>query len=236
MASNSVKACHFCFAATCLAIGAACSGCGNRDSLVPAADGEARPIIDPRTCARPPNGCGPGGFLGPLIPECPVPPACFSDACSEHDLCYRLCGIDRAVCDNALLLGMRASCTDSFAEDDPQRLRCNNIAFIYTAAVRGLGNGVFAFTQVLGCLCGDEPPATRSAQQKAPTQNFLLQKPYQDVDNDLLPDAWEIAVGLDPWDAADALDDPDGDGVNNLMEYVLDTDPFDSSSTSPNEQ
>lgn len=232
MASRSVKSCHRYLAVACLTIGVASSGCGNGDSIGSVTGGDARLIIDPRTCARPPNGCGPGGALGPLVPECPVPPACFSDTCSEHDLCYRLCGIERADCDEALLLGMRTSCADSFADDDPQLIHCNNVAFIYTAAVTALGDGVFAFTQVLGCLCGDEPPAARDT----PTKSFLLRSPYQDLDNDLLPDDWETAVGLDPWDPADAIDDPDGDGVNSLMEYVLDTDPLGGAGSSSNEQ
>ncbi len=45
-----------------------------------------------------------------------------------------------------------------------------------------------------------------------------------DADGDGLPDAWEIAHGLDP--ATDNhLGDADGDGIPNLLEFVLDLDP-----------
>lgn len=47
-----------------------------------------------------------------------------------------------------------------------------------------------------------------------------------DADNDMLPDQYEIANGLDPLQAADAQDDNDHDRFNNLAEYVAGTDPL----------
>ncbi len=235
MIPRSVKMWHSVAAVACLILGAAWCGCGNGQPLRPAAGGDARPVLDPRTCNRPPNGCGPGGILGVVVPECPVPPVCFSDVCSEHDLCYRLCGIDRSVCDDALRADLTGVCTETFADGDPLRVRCTNIAFIYATVVEGLGEGVFAVTQVLGCLCGDEIPAARAIQRHGAINTPSRVPPYCDRDDDLLPDDWETAVGLDPLDPADALADYDGDDRNNLMEYVFDTDPFDPSSARPDE-
>ncbi|MCC7518713.1 MAG: fibronectin type III domain-containing protein [Verrucomicrobiae bacterium] len=49
--------------------------------------------------------------------------------------------------------------------------------------------------------------------------------PYTDSDGDGMPDAWEIAHGLNPNDPNDASADPDGDGRTNLQEYLLGSDP-----------
>ncbi|MBI3879312.1 MAG: hypothetical protein HY301_04520 [Verrucomicrobia bacterium] len=47
----------------------------------------------------------------------------------------------------------------------------------------------------------------------------------EDKDHDGIPDAWEVAHGLNPFDASDAKADPDGDGLTNLEEYLAGTDP-----------
>ena len=46
-----------------------------------------------------------------------------------------------------------------------------------------------------------------------------------DSDGDGMPDVYEIANGLNPFDPTDASQDPDGDGLTNLQEYQLGTNP-----------
>ncbi len=50
-----------------------------------------------------------------------------------------------------------------------------------------------------------------------------------DTDSDLMPDGWEVQVGLDP-NLDDSSDDLDDDGLDNLLEYEQNTNPDDSDS------
>ena len=51
-----------------------------------------------------------------------------------------------------------------------------------------------------------------------------------DTDSDELPDWWEDRYGLSKTNAADALLDPDGDGVSSLNEFLAGTNPTNSAS------
>jgi hypothetical protein len=49
----------------------------------------------------------------------------------------------------------------------------------------------------------------------------------EDHDGDGIEDNWEFDYGLNPYNAADAAEDPDSDGMSNLAEYLAGTDPRD---------
>jgi Lamin Tail Domain/CotH kinase protein len=61
----------------------------------------------------------------------------------------------------------------------------------------------------------------------APTPGGANVQAAPDADSDGLPDAYELANGLNPNDPADAAFDADGDGQNNRAEYVAGTNPQD---------
>ncbi len=49
--------------------------------------------------------------------------------------------------------------------------------------------------------------------------------PYVDTDGDGIPDEWEIAHGLNPKDASDAVKDSNGDGYSNIEKFIYGLDP-----------
>jgi hypothetical protein len=51
-----------------------------------------------------------------------------------------------------------------------------------------------------------------------------------DDDHDKVPDVWELANGLDPFQARDARGDSDADGVTNQQEFIAGTNPQSASS------
>jgi hypothetical protein len=56
------------------------------------------------------------------------------------------------------------------------------------------------------------------------------ERSFADSDSDGIPDDWEIAHGLDPTDARDAVTDRDGHRLWNFQEYLAGTDPRNSTS------
>jgi fibronectin-binding autotransporter adhesin len=59
----------------------------------------------------------------------------------------------------------------------------------------------------------------------------LQLNPDADADGDGIPNGWELAHGLDPFNPLDAAADNDGDGMSNLQEYLAGTNPTNRASS-----
>jgi hypothetical protein len=79
-------------------------------------------------------------------------------------------------------------------------------------------------------LDDDNCPATANADQGDADDDDIGDACEDDDDDDGLPDAYELAHGLDPLDPADATQDPDEDGFDTLTERGAGTDPRDGES------
>lgn len=81
-----------------------------------------------------------------------------------------------------------------------------------------------------GAVGGRFPDGTDALAALARPTPGLANVVDADLDDDLLPDDWELANGLDPRDPKDAARDDDGDGRGNLDEFRAGTDPRDGAS------
>lgn len=192
-------------------------------------------IVQPlaKPCATGGLGCGPA-ILGPIAPivancfivECRGLPTlvCFTCDCNEHDTCYVTCGADKEDCDLAFLDAMLATCKETFGDNCGEG-SCQDRAFLYAALVIVGGGPSFASGQQAACEVDGETKGSFLPASLSYT-SLPFELPYLDADADLLPDDWEILVGLDPTNPLDATLDDDGDGLWNIAEYVFSMDPF----------
>ena len=178
-----------------------------------------------QACAPRPNRCGPGLF-SLAIPDCPLGVVCFISACNRHDICYETCGALRRDCDDAFFQDLTLTCAINSAQGDEAFTQCMGLAYIYWQAVVRFGQIPFEKFQDRVCKCSPTGLDFITSVKRPMIFSKPATSPFEDRDDDLMPDAWETAVGLDPTDPADAVTDPDADGSVNLLEYLHHTDPF----------
>ena len=100
------------------------------------------------------------------------------------------------------------------------------------AALPGATNSTLAISNAQASNAGAYQVAIRNriGLAQSETATLTVTASDADTDHDGLPDAWEIAHGLNPNDPNDAQADPDNDRMTNLEEYQAGTDPRRSTS------
>ena len=67
--------------------------------------------------------------------------------------------------------------------------------------------------------------AIDKARNLIEVRSTVIITPNADTDGDGIPDKWELENNLDPRNPEDAEDDNDNDGLTNLQEYEIGTNP-----------
>lgn len=193
-------------------------------------------------CEPKSNGCGSAGgiqFFNRRLtcfyvggkPSCEsTVKACFGNEdsdgpCDKHDICYGTCGADRLTCDKAFRDNALSLCDSLFSQNtecNKFRFDCRATAHIYYWAIRLRGKGAYDAAQEEFCACNGLPVPFFSVQSTTDSGGL----DSDDMDNDLLPDDWEIFFGLDPTDGDDTQRDPDQDLLPNVLEFLARTDPM----------
>lgn len=102
----------------------------------------------------------------------------------------------------------------------------------FIATVGSYGAGAGQLDIPVGIAADASGHLVVASTQQARLERFALQGaqapqcPRDDADCDGMPDWWEILHHLNPLDPRDAYADSDGDGLVNVLEYRLGTDPW----------
>jgi len=94
--------------------------------------------------------CGPIE-VAPLVPDCPVETACFTEACEHHNACYSACGASKLDCDQAFFDDMVALCDGNLTLLDEKFTACRYMALLYWTAVIRFGDAAYDATQHSAC-------------------------------------------------------------------------------------
>ncbi|HNU43704.1 MAG TPA: hypothetical protein PKH26_00220 [Phycisphaerae bacterium] len=155
----------------------------------------------------------------------------FNAACNAHDNCYMNtnCAQTKEKCDNEFRRSLEQVCSRSCSVPNAQA-SCLAQAWVYYQGVKRLGKKAWSSAQRCN-KCERRSMADTGAceDSMAPegsqTEEEALDPPFADEDGDLLPDEWEVQVGLEIG-SIDTEEDYDGDGLNNVCEFLWGSDPF----------
>ncbi len=194
-----------------------------------------------KDCTPKPNGCGTGriaklGLLNTFTiydPELDMTTVVdFTGACGKHDIAYGTIGTSKEAADAAFFKDLTLAYKKATIPGTGTEVQAAARAALYYEAVVGKGKDAYETAQRETKLCLESGDTQKLASIIASRLGRVMNdtpvpQSLMDQDGDLIPDDWEIAHGMKPNDLADALEDPDHDGLNNLTEFISGTDPHD---------
>lgn len=190
-----------------------------------------------RNCDPQPNGCTAWPdcwYIDIPGPGRPRKKVCFTDACNFHDVCWGTCwknsgsssqAAHKQNCNIEFITRLYAICDGEFEAGTRAWDCCRATAFVYLKGVSSPIACTFFYEpgQEAACSCSGGGPLS---PELIGGIAGLPDPPFIDRDGDLLPDDWETEVGLDPTDQSDGSMDNDSDMLENHLEFINHTDPF----------
>ncbi len=116
---------------------------------------------------------------------------------------------------SSFIVRLKQTCSDGIKNQDEADIDCGGICPTKCKIEQGCKTDIDC---EFGLVCSSQVCSETKIEPE-------IKPKIIDSDGDGIPDDWELEHGLNPNDPADASEDIDGDGLTNLEEYKLGTDP-----------